>query len=125
MRSRRTLDAIPAHARSLEPERPAETLCEMHADVCAQRQLAIREQKMRAFVVRHSIFRIHVVVAFAMLFLVAVSFGSSPILADAAIIPAMIAVASLITFASTYCIGKALRTDQGKVRSRTIVRRRR
>lgn len=108
MRSRRTLDAISAHARSLEPERPGETLCKMHADVCAQRQLAIREQKMRAFVVRHSVLRIHAVVVFAMLFLVAALFRHFPVLGVVEIISAITAVAGLVIGASTYSIGKAL-----------------
>lgn len=113
MRSKRALKAISAHASSLGQEPADETLCRLHADVCLRRQTAVSEQKMRTFVVRHSVFRIHGVVVFAMLLLVAALFGHSPKLQHVEIIPAILAVTGLIIVASTYCIGKALGTHQG------------
>jgi Fe-S cluster biosynthesis and repair protein YggX len=106
--SRRNLDAISTHARSLDEERQGNAINQLYADVCAERQREVREQEMRNFVIRHSVFRIHGVSAFVMILLVCVSVGRSAKAGQVEIVSAMITIAGLIIAASSHSIGRAL-----------------
>ena len=108
MPSQRTLKAISAHARSLDQQGHEDTLSDQYADVCVQRQIEVREQELRDFVVRHSVFRIHGVSALAMALLVWVVSARFELLNHAEIVLAVITVASLVIAASAYSIGIAL-----------------
>jgi pyruvate carboxylase len=77
----------------------------MHARICARRQIEVRGQELRAFVVKQSVVRIHCVVAFAMLLIAAELFGLARGHSDGQILAAFIAVATFVIAASTRSIG--------------------
>jgi hypothetical protein len=47
----------------------------MHADACAKRKIEIQDQELRAFVVKHSVVRIHLLFGFAAVLLVSLLLG--------------------------------------------------
>jgi len=59
------LDHISKHGRQLPSEKWEQHQSSLHEDVCARRQIEFSDQKLRSFVVRHSVLRIHCVSAFA------------------------------------------------------------
>jgi len=59
------VEAIVAHACSLERDGVAAGRSESYADACIKRAIEVRDQELRSFVVRQSVFRIHCVVAVA------------------------------------------------------------
>lgn len=78
----------------------------MFAAACAQRQTEAREQELRSFVAKQSVFRIHCVVAFAMIVIVLQLFGSSKLDRGAAAI--FVAAAMYVVGASTRSIANAI-----------------
>ena len=113
MRSRRTLKAISAHSRALRRGRHTEPRARLHSEVCAGRLTEVKDQEMRGFVVRHSVFRIHAVLAAAIAMLVAAIFRRSPIYGSAENLASLFALAGLIVATSAYCIGAAIRPRRG------------
>ena len=103
-----TLDAISAHAGSLDKTDGAADLTAMHAEVCSRRQIEIKDQELRSFVVKQSVIRIHCVVAFALVLIAAELFGLFRADARGNALVAFIAVASLAIATSTRTIGRAV-----------------
>jgi hypothetical protein len=103
-----TFDAISVHARSLQDIEGKTSLVSMHAEVCAKRQIEIKDQELREFVVKHSVMRIHCMLVLAMILIAMELFG--PVRADA--LAAFVAVASLVIATSTKSIARALANQQ-------------
>jgi hypothetical protein len=80
----------------------------LYAEVCARRQIEIRDQELRAFVVKQSVIRIHCVVAFALTLIAAELFGLFRAQGSVDALAAFIAIASLAIATSTRTIGRAV-----------------
>jgi hypothetical protein len=80
----------------------------MHAEVCARRQIEIRDQELRSFVVKQSVIRIHCVVAFALTLIAAELSGLLRAHGSGNALAAFIAIASLVIATSTRTIGRAV-----------------
>lgn len=79
-----------------------------HADVCLTRQIEIQDQKLRSFVVKHSVVRIHCVVLFALILLAAELFGPVRVHVSGEVFTAFMIVAGAAIAASTRSIGRAI-----------------
>lgn len=53
-----------SHARALQAAELEQRQSALHADVCARRQIELGDQKLRSYVVRHNVLRIHCVFVF-------------------------------------------------------------
>jgi len=102
------MKAISSHARSLGAIPAEAALIRKQADICEQRRIAFQEQQLRAFVVKHSVVRIHCVLACAMIFIAAEMVGLPRVLADQALLTALMCIATLAVIASTRTIVEAL-----------------
>lgn len=81
----------------------------MHAEVCARRQIEVKDQELRSYVVKHSVIRIHCIVVFAIIVLAVELFRSSLFHGDGHALAAVIAIVGLVIAASTRSIGRAVR----------------
>lgn len=102
------LGAISAHARSLDAIGSVANLSTVHAETCTQRQIDIKDQELRSFVVRQSVIRIHCVVAFALTLIAAELFGPVRAQGSGDALGAFIAIASLVIATSARTIGRAV-----------------
>lgn len=96
-----TVDTIASHAACLQDDKAVADLLEMHAELCATRRIEMEDQKLRSFVVKHSVYRMHVVVVFGLITLAKI--------ADREVLAAVVTVVGLVTAASTRSIGSAVR----------------
>jgi uncharacterized membrane protein len=80
----------------------------MHAEVCARRQIEIKDQELRSFVVKQSVIRIHCVVVFALALIAAELFGLFRAHGSGNALAAFIAITSLVIATSTRTIGGAV-----------------
>jgi hypothetical protein len=101
------LEEIAAHARFLDSSGQV-TLSRAHAEVCVRRQVDSREQELRSFIVKHSVVRIHFVVAFAMVLIAGELFLPVRPHGGREVLVALITVAGLVIRASTRTIGRAV-----------------
>ena len=83
-------------------------LAGVHAEVCARRMIEIRDQELRAYVVKQSVIRIHFVVAFSVALITAELFGLFRAQGSGDALVAFIAIASLVIATSTRTIGRAV-----------------
>jgi hypothetical protein len=100
-------DAIRAHARSLHDSGREEIRSRLHAEVCSNRQIEVLDQKLRTFVVKHSVIRIHCVASFMLILIAAEVFG--PVQVRGRLLAAFMLLAAAIIAASTRSIGKAIK----------------
>jgi hypothetical protein len=80
----------------------------MFADICAKRQIEIQDQELRSFVVKHSVVRIHCVVAFALTLIGLELLRPAQVHANEDVLGALMAVASLVIALSTRTIGRSV-----------------
>ena len=102
------LEAIAAHARSLERHSGSAKASEAHADVCARRQIEIRDQELRSLVVRRSLLQTHCVIAFGILLILLALLGPASIRLDRDVLCAFITLSSFVIAASASSIKMSL-----------------
>ena len=79
MQPNQRLDAIAEHASLLLRDAGASRRSAAYADLCAKRQIEIREQELRAHVVRRSVRRIDCIAGAAALLIAIGCFGALPV----------------------------------------------
>jgi hypothetical protein len=72
------LDAIARHAKLLRSDASASQRSAAYADLCATREIEIREQELRAYVVRRSVKRIDCIAGVAALLILGGCFFALP-----------------------------------------------
>lgn len=100
------LNAIAAHA-DLHERDDAARRSRAYADLCGARQIEVREQELRAYVVRHSVRRIDCVAGVVVLMIGLGCFGIAPMHSGYLFAPSM-AFAALVVVASTRSIATAV-----------------
>ena len=101
-------DAIAAHAHSLERHSGGAYESQVYADVCARREIEIRDQELRSFVVRRSLLQSHFVVGFAMILAVIALLGPPRIRFGPDVLAAFITFAGFVIAGSTSSIKTAV-----------------
>ena len=104
----RALESIAVHARALEEVGGETTRNELHAEVCARRQIAFRDQELRAFVVKHSVVRIHWVVAVSLGLIAIALFACVGGQVTEDVLKALVLVASSAIGSSVWSISRAV-----------------
>jgi hypothetical protein len=96
------------HAKSLHDVAGETTRSELHAEVCARRQTALSDQELRSFIVKQSVFRIHGVVAFALVFIALMLFAPVGIQIGRDVLRALLALAVSAIGSSVWSISRAV-----------------
>ena len=102
------LDAIAVHANSLRNLEGETTRNDMHAHLCAERQVDLHNQELRSFLVKQSVVRIHCVVAFAMILIAAALFLPLRAQLDRDVLKTLLLVAGSAIGSSVLSIGRAV-----------------
>ena len=103
------LEAIDAHARSLRP-RDVETIrSQMHADACAKRQIEVRDQQLRSFVVKHSVIRIHCLVGLVCISIALALLQPGRAKLGGSVLGTIVIFLNVVILASSRTIARALR----------------
>ena len=107
-----TLEAIGAHAHSLRDVDGEISRSRMHADICASRKIEIEDQKLRSFVIKHSVVRVHFLVAFAVILILSLLLGPARVELGENIFEAFMLFFGLVIVASTRSIARAVGTPR-------------
>jgi hypothetical protein len=110
-------EALSAHARKVGRAQGESLQCWLHEEVCLRRQAEFEEQKLRSFVVKHSVVRIHCLVAFAMILVGAILCESGGTQTTENKLLPFVGLTGLIIAASTRNISNAFAHD-GRVSGR-------
>ena len=101
------LEAMSSHPTSLGALEGELKNSRKHEEVCATRQIQLSDQKLRVFVVRHSVLRIHCALVFAIVLVALTLVGPIP----AELLVAALTLASIIVAASSRSINGAIGSD--------------
>lgn len=77
-------------------------------EICAKRQIEVRDQELRSFVVKHSVVRIHCVVAFVLTLIGLELLRPAQVQANEDVLAALMTVAGLVIALSTRIIGRSI-----------------
>jgi hypothetical protein len=102
------IEALSFHARELGDAKGETVQSRLHEEVCRRRQAEAHAHELRRFVIKHSVFRIHYIVVFAMVVIGIALFRPAGVHVDRDALVAFIGIASLVIAASTRSIGKAV-----------------
>jgi hypothetical protein len=102
------LDAIGGHARSFRGVGRETTRSRMHAETCAKRQIEMKDQELRSFVVKHSLVQIYCVIVIALILIAAKLLEPVRVHLSGDIDTASMDFAGAAIAASTRSIGRAI-----------------
>jgi hypothetical protein len=102
------IEALSVHARVLRETKGEAVQSRLHEEVCRRRQAEANAHELREFVIKHSVFRIHYIVVFAMVVIGIALFQPAGVDVERDALAAFIAIASLVIAASTRSIGRAV-----------------
>ena len=103
------LEAIDAHACSLRHGEPETIRSQMHADACAKRQIEVRDQQLRSFVVKHSVIRIHCLVGLACIIIALALLQPGRANLGGSVLVTIVIFLNVVILASSRTIARALR----------------
>ena len=101
-------DEITVHANALRNVEGETTRNDMHAQACAERQTHLQDQELRSFLVKHSVVRIHCVVAFALILIAAALFLPLREQLEQDVLKTLLLVAGSAIGSSVWSIGRAV-----------------
>lgn len=105
---KRGLDTIAVHASELQEIVGEKKRNERHGELCATREIALRDQELRSFVIKHSVVRIHCVLAFGLAFIAALLFAPVQASAGDDVLKALLLLAGSTIGSSVWSIGRAV-----------------